>query len=342
MKLFSTTLYQISFLFLLLLGLTGCSSLQETGKKPSGQRQESSKQTPAENSQQSSEGILPADIDAYTIQIPGITQDYQLLFLTDTHITLPCPASEEGSSAQIESYTQERLTQFMAESGRDSSEIFTAWIDYAQIEQLNGILFGGDIIDSPSPSNLKFLNQHLESLQLPYCYTLGNHDWTYPWAYMTEEANTQYLPQLSPYMEDNPVIHSQDFGEFVVVAIDNSSNQIHPAALEEYKNILSQGKPVIVLLHVPLYTESVLEKAMAVWSGGVILGGGIHGGIYPNETSTEFLYLTTAKDSPVAAVLAGHIHLSDASHIQGEKEVLQITGDAGYKGKGSILRITPQ
>ena len=34
--------------------------------------------------------------------------------------------------------------------------------------------------------------------------------------------------------------------------------------------------------------------------------------------------LTTAADSPVAAVLAGHVHLSDESVIDGEKDIPQI------------------
>ncbi len=304
-------------LFLLLL--TGCSSCSSNAPK---------------------EEITPADIDSFEIAIPGISGDYRLLFLTDTHIALPCPAAKEGSSAEIESYSRERLAHFTGESGREASGLFTAWMDYTERESLDGVVLGGDIIDSPSPSNLEFLDKSLGSMKLPYVYTLGNHDWTYPWEYMTEAANTGYLPKLAAYMDGNPAVHSRDFGEFIVAAIDNSSNQVNPAALEDYKSILSQGKPVILLLHVPLYTESVLEKASSVWPGSVILGGGIHGGIYPDETSTEFIRLTTAQDSPVAAVLSGHVHLSDRSYIKGEKDVLQITGDAGYKGKGSILHIT--
>jgi len=103
---------------------------------------------------------------------------------------------------------------------------------------------------------------------------------------------------------------------------------------------LAEKKPVILMLHVPLYTEAVLHKAAAVWKGGVVLGGGIHGGIYPDTVSTEFITLTTAKDSPVELVLAGHVHFALKSDIQGEKNIPQIIGDAGYKGKATIIQIS--
>ncbi|HBA67952.1 MAG TPA: hypothetical protein DCZ40_01155, partial [Lachnospiraceae bacterium] len=141
--------------------------------------------------------------------------------------------------------------------------------------------------------------------------------------------------------DGSTVIHTLEFDDFIVVAVDNSSNQIHSEALENYKKILKKNKPVILLLHVPFYTESLLEKTSPLWQQGVLLGGGIHGGIYPNDVSAEFMSLTAAKDSPVAAIIAGHVHISDISDFQGEKNVPQITGDAGYKGKGTLIHISP-
>ena len=41
-------------------------------------------------------------------------------------------------------------------------------------------------------------------------------------------------------------IHSLELDDFIVVAVDNSNNQIHPNALEEYKTVLQKGKPVIL------------------------------------------------------------------------------------------------
>lgn len=312
----------LSSLFLLLL--TGCistPSLDNTSEKSTVTI------TPTE--------IINKHIDSCQIVIPNLSRDYHLLFLTDTHITIP---SNSGSEEEYE-YCKQRLHQFTTDSGYVASELFPAWIDYANTQNIDGLLLGGDIIDCPTAANMEYLHTSLHSLKIPYLYTPGNHDWTFPWEYMTETGSS-YLASLSPYMGNNTTIHTLEYNDFIIVAIDNSNNQIHPDALEEYKGILDKGKPVIVMLHVPLYTPQLLTKASQVWKSGVVLGGGIHGGIYPNQVSTEFLSLTTSDDSPVVAVLAGHVHLPDRSTLSDEPVILQITGDAGYKGKSILLHIT--
>lgn len=285
-----------------------------------------------------------ANIDKYEIVIPGISKEYNLLFLTDNHMVLP----ETEASQEIMDYSDQRLAQFTEETGIVSSDQFLSWISSSGEWELDALLLGGDIIDSPSPANISYLNDSLKQLEIPYIYAPGNHDWTYPWEYMTEKGKEEYLPLLSPYMvsvknefSKNTAFHTLEFDDFIIAAINNSDNQIPPEALEEYKKIAEKGKPVLLLLHVPFYTQPLLDKTSSVWQNSVVLGGGIHGGVYPNDVSAEFIGLITAKDSPVAAVLAGHVHLSDISYIQGEKEILQITGDAGFKGKGTIIHITP-
>ena len=319
-------LLKATLLALFLLSFTGCASIF------------SSKDA---SEQIAPEAIAPADLirehmDSCRIVIPGISRDYHLLFLTDTHVTIPSDSDSEEEHA----YCMERLKHFTTNSGCMASKLFTAWIEIANQETWDGLLLGGDIIDCPTTANVEYLHTAFNNLKIPYLYTPGNHDWTFPWEYMTEKGTSQYLASLSPYMKNNTIIHTLEYDDFIVVAVDNSSNQIHPNALQEYKNILAQGKPIIVMLHVPLYTEELLAKTSQVWNSGVVLGGGVHGGIYPDKVSTKFLSLTTADNSPVVAVLAGHVHLADRSNLSDEPAILQITGDAGYKGKSLLLHIT--
>lgn len=283
--------------------------------------------------------ITSEAIDNCQITIPGISREYDLLFLTDTHIIIP--ETSEEISQEIRDYSAQRLSEFAGESGYASSDLFTALLSYANDTKPDALLLGGDIIDSPSPANMGFLENSLENLEVPYVYAPGNHDWTYPWEYMTETAANTYLMHLSPYMGGNTAIHTLELEDFIIVAVDNSSNQIDPDALETYKSILEQGKPVLLLVHVPFYTPSLLEESSAVWQKSVVLGGGVHGGTYPNDVSAEFMALTTAKDSPVAAVIAGHVHFSHTSNMEGEKEIPQFTGDAGFKGKAALIHISP-
>lgn len=280
--------------------------------------------------------IAEDNIVQENIVIEGLTREYDLLFLTDTHMVVQTSDDTEQMAANA----AERGPQFVDEEGVASALQFPAWVEYATEQQVDALLLGGDIIDFPSTGLLEHLEKNLSTLEMPYIYTPGNHDWTYPWEYMTEKGKAEYLPLLEPMMQGNAVIQHLDMGEFIVVAVDNSAGQVNAAALETYAEILEEGKPTIVLVHVPFLTQSVLTKAREVWPAGVVIGGGNYGGIYPNEASTAFMEMTTAADSPVAAVLAGHVHFYDKDYIDGEKQVLQLVGDGGYKRQGMMLHIS--
>lgn len=270
------------------------------------------------------------------IKIPGVSGAYDILFLTDTHVVI----KDENDSEQVRPYRGTRHKQFHNEEGVSASEQFEDWINYANEQEVDAVFFGGDIIDYPSEGNLEFLEAQLERLEMPYLYTLGNHDWTFPWEYMTEKGGDAYLPLLEPYMSGDTVLHTWETEDLLVIAVDDSSGQINEEALEEYKELLKMKKPVILLVHVPFLTQSVLTEAKNVWPTAVVLGGGNYGGIYPNEYSEEFIELTTAKDSPVELVLAGHVHFYDKDYIVGDREVLQLVGDAGFHGSALRLHIT--
>ncbi len=270
------------------------------------------------------------------IVIENLTKEYDLLFLTDMHIL----TSDDRDCEEVQNYAKERQPNFVNEDGNPAAKQWESFITYANKQKVDGVLLGGDIIDFPSENNLSVLKKGLDSLTMPYLYALGNHDWTYPWDYMTENGREQYLPMFYPYMKEDTAIQVQDFGEFYVVAVDNCSNQVNETVLPEYEKLLQEGKPIILLAHVPFYTDTLLNKAKQIWSSPVVIGGGVHGGVYPSEASQRFMELTTAEKSPVVAILAGHVHFSDESSIQGEKNVLQIVGDAGYQGKAVLFHIT--
>lgn len=271
-----------------------------------------------------------------TVYVEGLGRDHTLLFLTDTHVIIP----DKEASAQAAENEAARTPMFMHEAGITPAEQLSEWIQYANEIKVDAFLLGGDIIDTPSSSNLKWLEEQLAGLDMPYLYVSGNHDWTYPWEYMTDTGKETYLPLLAPFMDGNTAIHSLDLGEITVVGIDDSSNQVNGHVFPEYENILQQGKPVIVVAHVPFMTQSVLGRARKVWNSPVVIGAGNYGGIYPNEDSEKFVAMTTSSDSSVELVLAGHVHFYDKDVVEGEKNVLQLVGGAGFKGEGLLIHLT--
>lgn len=270
-----------------------------------------------------------------TIIIEGIEEEYTLLFLTDTHVVVSDP---EASEQQAENETQ-RAKMFVNAEGISSAEQFPSWVQYANELQVDAVLLGGDILDTPSDANLQWLKTQLSQLDMPYLYVNGNHDWTYPWEYMTEVGRETYLPLLEPFMQGDTDIQSLSLEEVMVVGIDDSTNQVSPGVLPEYEQLLSQGKPTIVMCHVPFMTQTALSRAREEWSSPVVIGGGNFGGIYPNEDSTQFLNLTTGEDSPVVLMLSGHVHFYDSGVIEGEKGLQQLIGGAGFEGNAILLHI---
>ena len=270
-----------------------------------------------------------------TIVVEGIEEEYTFLFLTDTHVVVSDP---EASEQQAE-YETQRAQMFVNAEGISSAEQFPYWVQYANELQVDAVLLGGDIIDTPSDTNLQWLQMQLSQLDMPYLYVNGNHDWTYPWEYMTEVGRETYLPLLEPFMQGNTDIQTLPLEEIMIVGIDDSSNQVSSGVLPEYEQLLTQGKPTIVMCHVPFMTQTALSRAKEVWGSPVVIGGGNFGGIYPNEDSTQFLNLTTEAENPVVLMLSGHVHFYDSGVIDEEKGLLQLIGGAGYEGNAILLHI---
>lgn len=265
----------------------------------------------------------------------GKEKEYELLFITDSHVVVRDERADEAVSA----YAEERYLMFHNGEGIDSRTQFEAYIGYANERKVDGVLLGGDIIDSPSEANIAWLAEQFEHLQMPYLYTPGNHDWTYPWEYMTDEGRQHLLPLLEPFMQGNTEINALDFGDFLAVGINDSTNQVSEDVFTDFERLYAQDKPMLVMAHVPFLTQSVLGHAREVWPSPVVIGGGNYGGIYPNENSGRFVDMLTAAGSPVELVLTGHVHFYDRDVIAGEKEVLQLTGAAGYEGNIMLLHI---
>lgn len=311
--------------------LAGCGKVKQT---PEAVTPDSVQETEAESEKSI---VMEDSFEQYDIVLPGCQEEYDLLFLTDMHISVSTQGSKE-----VRAYVEKRRNMFTAQegNGNEASEYFKAFLAYGKKREIDALLLGGDIIDSPSEGNLAFLKETLGQLNIPYLYALGNHDWTYPWNYMTPEGKEEYLPLLSPYMKENVYFSTMEFEDFIVVCLDNSSNQFSPEALEDYRQILEMGKPVMLMLHVPLLSESLLGKADQVWENDVVIGISDQGSIVPNEVSEEFMQLTLAEESPVFLILAGHVHFPDSSTLK--DDTLQIVGGAGYMGRGALLHISGQ
>lgn len=296
----------------------------------------------------------PADVITWEekqISIEGIEADYNIWFLADSHIIV-----QDGSeSAEVAAYAAERAAGFENDLGVSSDKIFTEFIDEANKKMPDIVIFGGDIIDFPSEANVAFLQSQLARLKVPYMFAMGNHDWTFPWEYMTETGATTYRPMLEKSMfgnftsdalanhtlvsaMGNSYVFIAEFEDLVLLAVDDSSNQVAAECLEGIEKAYSYNKPIILVQHVPFSTEKLIAKAKEEWGNPVTLGMQVHGGIAPNEVSANLWEKTHSEDALIKLVLAGHVHFGYEEQLS--DVTTQIITDAAFKGKAVKLTIS--
>lgn len=308
------------------------SALLFTACGRDGAKEEDGSTEPPETVQEETGGEF--QVREITVPVEGLSREYRFLYLSDTHMIVP---SEEDSE-EIAGNAAPRLELFKDKDGSPSAARFPEWVDYANEQKVDMVLFGGDMIDYPSDANLQFLQENLQNLQMPYLYAMGNHDWTYPWEYMTEEGRKKYRPLFDSMMEGDAAARIVELEELVLLTVDNSSNQVDPQALEKAGEAYGKGKPVLALVHVPFSTDALIGAASQVWQSPVSIGYGSEGGgIVPDAASAAFYELLTSEESTTAAVLAGHVHFYHEDLLEGR--VKQYTADAGYQGAGMLITV---
>jgi len=287
--------------------------------------------------------------DEKELIISDLNREYEIWFFADSHMTL----CNDKEADEIKEYAAQRAPVFANEMGVSSDMIFSEFIDAANEEKPDMVLFGGDILDFPSEANVSFLKAELNRLTVPYLFTMGNHDWTFPWEYMTPQGSETYRPMLEEYMQgnfdenasfdvltvmSNSYANMVELEDMVLLSIDDSSNQVAVEALEAIEASYNLDKPIILMQHVPFSTENLIVRAKEDWGNPVTLGMQVHGGIAPNEVSTDLWYKTHDDESPIKLVLAGHVHFSYEEELS--ETTTQIITDAAFKGKVLKLQIS--
>ncbi|MDO4344037.1 MAG: metallophosphoesterase [Eubacteriales bacterium] len=238
----------------------------------------------------------------HTVNIPGITGEYDLIFLADMHIVVESDEVEEESRETV----SQRSGLFADSDGTASASL---WADMArQLDSFHAdaILMGGDMIDFASNATIECLKQGLKNIQTPWMYVRADHDYGVWYGTMEKDE----AKALHAEIDENKRVYSMDMGEFLIVGVNNNTSQISQKALNEIKSLFSQGKPVILMLHVPLESrldDELNQKSKEVWQDRALIWG--EDTYYePNENTQAFLDLVYAKDSPVREVLSGHLH----------------------------------
>ena len=272
---------------------------------------------------------------AATVVIPGLTGEYKFLHITDSHVSAFSDADQKSWTATRLQYNTARRNSFMAD-GLFAEERFPLLFDYANEIQADGMFLTGDLIDFPSEKNISLLYENVGRFNGKSIFCLGNHDWNYSDDYMTGNSVTVNRPLFNDLTGGDPYISYVEYDEFLVVAVDNSSDVVTDDTVNKFMALCEKGKPIVLLLHVPLNTPTLEPDVKKVWGRNITMGPGALGGDW-GSVQTFYNAVAVDESSPVVAVFAGHVHFNHEDTLP--NGITQYITSTGYTGDCRVVTV---
>lgn len=281
------------------------------------------------------EAIAPKENE---ITVKGLSKEYTFFHLTDLHATALSPSDKAGMSASRLSYIENRRKAYTIKGFRTEERIYS-YFKYAEDINADLMIMTGDIIDYPSEANVSLLYRAVNSSSIKSLFCLGNHDWTYADDYHTPNAVSKYIPKFEELCGGDPYFSYVEYEDLILVNIDNSTNKVSKDTVDKFFKLYEKNKPIVLSLHVPLYSEKLAEYGIEKEGTSYTMGGNA---LCKDDPNVKRLYEAVCLDenTPVVAVLAGHLHISfEESFPNG---VPQYVTDGGFWGQCRILTLKPK
>ena len=236
-----------------------------------------------------------------TIDIDEVTDEYTFLFFSDLHVV-------NQSEEVVEKETVDgRISMYTGWNGRTSTENWKLITEAMDGCDVDGVLLGGDMVDFASTKNLSLLNEGLQRLKVPFMYVRADHDTE---SFYCDKKTKQETDELHAEIDGNEEIFLWEYDEFCVVGVNFSTSQLSETAVDSFEKIYALGKPIILMIHVPLNSvvdDSLSVESKKVWADrNLTWGVGCH--YYPDNNTSRFLELIYQEDSLVKGILSGHLH----------------------------------
>ncbi len=269
----------------------------------------------------------------------GLKEEADIFFVADTHISL----CDERDSALSEKAAA-RYGMFVSADGVHADDMFAEQMRYVRDASADLLVLGGDIVDSAMYASIDFVKDELSGSGTEYIYGIGNHDFEYGDEYFSDRAYEDYLPRLDEIGGDDEGFRVREYDEYVIMVTDDANNQVTEAAADRLEQLCAGDKPIILFTHVPI---EPMEAGSTLWNRSKEVWGAYDDGrsrvllgqhsCIPNETTSRFIELVMDEDSPIVAVLAGHIHFYDSSELR--PGLIQTVTGAGFEGEMIHLHI---
>jgi len=250
-------------------------------------------------------------METLNIELPGVTEEYNLLLVADLHIICQNDEINPDELATVKG----RINAFSPDGGRTTAEKMWKTMP-SLLDKCNAdmILFAGDMTDFCSEANTNALRDGMNSLTTPYSYIRSDHD-ICPF-YINVEGNSDMVcAERQQGMGENARVWYTDLGQVIILCYNRSDRVMDEEGLAVVKEAIAIGKPIILLTHVPFKSlvDESLEKMNRDVFGGKDLTWAMDGTTEYDAldpVAREFLSILYSEDCPIKEVVSGHLHFS--------------------------------
>ena len=191
-----------------------------------------------------------------TIEI-GIPQPFTFLHISDIHLA----ETDANDSAERRDFADGRKACFSYAPG------FMAEVrDY--VKKTGYPLFNtGDMLDFITPENLRITKEFEKDTGM--ILVAGNHEYwhcennrfSFDDVYATYDAKNQSLAEVQAHLTTDIRFSCTEIGGVNLVCVDDTDYCIDEEIFGKLKAVEAQGKPILLLMHIPLYSEYLEQHA---------------------------------------------------------------------------------
>ena len=270
-------------------------------------------------------------LDHVTLTIPGLKKTYTFLHISDAHIAV----AYSDDTAEDKALAEKHALRW---TNADIPPVacFEKAISCAEEVQADALFITGDCADYISDSNVKYIKEKSTSSSVEFLYAYGNHECG---DYFKPVLNPRaYYSEYASLMMGTPDFWVKDYGDLLVIGVDDSDLVITPEQLSKLKEQISRNIPIVLLLHIPLCTESIFQPVMEAWGSSFMLGTD-----EDSDTVKEFCNLVKSPDSNICAICAGHTHFSHVGEFApGRMQYVAAACFFDYARKITLVPTTPE
>ncbi len=245
-----------------------------------------------------------------TQKIKGLKEPKNLVGLSDMHLTY----IDDREDAWTHEMQLGRSHMFP-----NGDRCFREIREYIKKTQPDIVVSAGDMIDFPSHKNIEMIDDFFNNDCKEYMYVFGNHDWNSHRFYNDVHHWLENVPRLFPVLKNNnPKLQVVDLGGVLVVGVDTSTDRIYDDTLAQFKEVAALGKPMILVMHIPFYTEKTGDRLLVTNNLGYPLcldipekyhsKAGDEPWLIANEATKEFVKMVHDPNVNVVASIFGHVH----------------------------------